>query len=206
MWRKSLAPHREYMKKYQAPAGPLKLEHLVGSYVVRCVEAEEYRRKDDPVMSLGIVPARSAHGTTAAFDFSLMRETMLLALSDDALHLLRQEVEVDFDEEEDDDRNADDSDDNSYSGSGPQKRKKNASHATQFPIKRRLGETPNPNRVYLQWAGREAGEDVIAVDSDNEHIGYLDFDASKASARGSIPLSVGFWEGGNPVRDPQDCR
>jgi hypothetical protein len=176
-WQRALQPHREYIKNRQVPAGPLKLEHLTGSYVVRCEKMEDYCG-DGEVITLDIVQPCNAHGATAAFDFRLVEGTILLALSNDALQLLRQDLEVGSDEEVDPD--SDDSD--GYAG--PRKRKAKGTHTAQGPIKRRLGETPKSHRVYLQWAGRDPGTGEIQLDTDNEHTGYLDFDASKASAQG----------------------
>lgn len=170
-WQRALQPHLEYMKNRQVAAGPLNLDSLTGSYIVQCEMTEEYC-DDGMVMTLNIVQPHNAYGTTAAFDFGLVKGIMLLALSDDALHLLRQDLEVD----------PDDSDFDSYES--PRKRKAEGTHPAHGPIKRRLGESPKPNRVYLQWAGREPGEGVIQLDTRNEHTGYLDFDASKASAQG----------------------
>lgn len=176
-WQHALQPHHEYMKNRQVPAGPLKLDQLTGSYVVRCEKMEDEGGSGE-VRTLSIVQPCNVHGATAAFDFGLVEGTMLLALSDDALQLLRQDVEVDSDEEDDVD-----SDDLDGYG-GPRKRQRKATHTAQGPIKRRLGETPKSNRVYLQWAGRESGEGEIQLDTENSHTGYLDFDASKASAQG----------------------
>lgn len=171
-----LQPHREYMKNHHAAAGPLSLDNLAGSYIVQSETAEEYRR-DDEAMTLDIIPPDNAHGTVATFNLGLVEGTMLLALSDDALHLLRQDVGYD----------PEDSDGDDYDGYGnKRKRKAEGTHAGQGPIKRRLGASPKPNRVYFQWAGRDTGERVIQLDYDNKHYGYLDFDVSKAHAKGQF--------------------
>jgi hypothetical protein len=178
-WQHALQPHREYMKNRQVPAGPLKLAQLTGSYVVRCEKIEDYCG-DGEVMTLDIAQPCNAHEATAAFDFRLVEGTMLLASSDDALHLLRQGLEVGSDEEVDPD--SDNSDFDGYAG--PRKRKTKGTHTAQGPIKRRLGESPVPNRVYVQWAGRDPGTGETQLDTNNEHTGHLDFDASKAFAQG----------------------
>jgi hypothetical protein len=178
-WRRALQPHREYMKNRQLATGPLKLDSLTGSYIVHCEEAEGYC-DDGTVMTLDVVQLYNAYGATAAFDFGLIEGTMLLALSDDALHLLRQGLEVDPDEAVDPDSH--DSDFDRYAS--PRKRKAEGTHTAEGLIKRRLGELPKPSRVYLQWAGRTPGTGEIQLDTENEHTGYLDFDASKASAQG----------------------
>jgi hypothetical protein len=102
---------------------------------------------------------------------------MLLALSDDALHRLRDEQppELTYYEEEEEDES---------DGYGSNSKKCKASEPSGGQaIRRRLGETPVPNRVYLQWGGRVVDAE-IEVDQGDEHTGYLDFDASKATARG----------------------
>jgi hypothetical protein len=185
-WQRALQPHREYMKNRQVPAGPLKLDHLTGSYVVRCEKMEDYGGDCD-VMTLDIAQPCNAHGVTAAFVFRFVEGTILLALSDDELQLLRQDLEADSDEEAD--PNSDDSD--GYAG--PRKRTAKATHTGQGRIKRRLGETPKPNRVYLQWAGRVLGTGEIELET-NKHTGYLDFDASKASAQGLLAYPEFFGD------------
>src|SRR5437764_10122621 len=99
-WQRALQPHREYMKNRQVPPGPLKLDHLTGSYVVRCEKMEDYGGDCD-VMTLDIAQPCNAHGVTAAFVFRFVEGTILLALSDDELQLLRQDLEADSDEEAD---------------------------------------------------------------------------------------------------------
>jgi hypothetical protein len=180
-WQRALRPHHEYMKNHQVPTSPLKLDHLPGSYVVRLEKMENYC-SDGKVMTLDIAQPCNAHGTMAAFDFGLVEGTMLLALSGDALHLLMQDLEVCSDEEVGQD----------YASSG--KRTAQGPHRAQGPIKRRLGETPKSNRVYLQWAGRDPGTGEIQLDTANEHTGYLDFDASKASAEGVLAYPSFFGD------------
>ena len=172
-WRQALQPHREYMKNLQVTAGPLSLDNLTGSYIVQCEMAEEYC-DEGTVMTLDIVQPINAYGTTAAFDFGFVEGTLLLALSDDALHLLKQDQEVDS--------YSDDSEFDGYASS--RKRKAEGTQRAEGPTKRRLGESPKPNRLYLQWAGRETGGGEIQLNTDNMHTGYLDFGASKASAQG----------------------
>ncbi|KAF7165482.1 hypothetical protein CNMCM5623_009604 [Aspergillus felis] len=128
-------------------------------------------------LTLEIQKPASANGVVAAFNLGLIEGTMLLALSNDALHRLREEQppELTYYEEEEEDES------DSY-GSNSKKRKASGSPGRQA-IRRRLGETPKPNRVYLQWGGRMVDAE-IEVDEGDEHTGYLDFDASKAIARG----------------------
>lgn len=183
-WQRALRPHHGYMKNRQNPSGPLTLDQLAGSYVVRC-EGMDGEVDDGDVMTLDIVQPCNSHGGTAAFDIKVIQGTMLLALSDDALHRLKQDLEVDSEDEVDMDS----------SSPGPQKRKAQGTHPTPAPIKRRLGESPKPNRVYLQWAGRGAGMGEIQVHTANEHTGYLDFDETRASARGVL-ASPDHFRGG----------
>ncbi|GIJ82271.1 hypothetical protein Asppvi_000777 [Aspergillus pseudoviridinutans] len=176
-WHKALQPHRDYMKSYRPPAGPLKLDDLVGSYSILCEAIDEHLGNYHDDLTLEIQKPASANGVVAAFNLGLIEGTMLLAFSDDALHRLRKEQppELTYYEEEEEDES------DSY-GSNSKKRKASGSPGGQA-IRRRLGETPKPNRVYLQWGGRMVDAE-IEVDEGDEHTGYLDFDASKAIARG----------------------
>ncbi|GIK03557.1 hypothetical protein Aspvir_007629 [Aspergillus viridinutans] len=176
-WHKALQPHRDYMKRYRPPAGPLTLDDLVGSYSILCEAIDDHLGNYHCDLTLEIQKPASANGVVAAFNLGLVEGTMLLALSDDALHRLREEQppELAYYEEEEEDES-----DGFESNS--KKRKASGSSGGQA-IRRRLGEPPKPNRVYLQWGGRVV-EAEIEVDEGNEHTGYLDFDASKATARG----------------------
>jgi hypothetical protein len=176
-WHEALQPHRDYMKSYRPAAGPLKLEDLAGSYIILCEAIDEHMGNGECDLALEIQKPASANGVVAAFNLGLVEGTMLLALSDDALHRLREEQppELTYSEEEGEDES------DGYE-SNSRKRKASESSGGQA-IRRRLGETPKPNRVYLQWGGRVVDAE-IEVDEGNEHTGYLDFDASKATARG----------------------
>ncbi|GFF28930.1 hypothetical protein IFM61606_00411 [Aspergillus udagawae] len=182
-WHKALQPHRDYMKSYRPPAGPLKLDDLVGSYSILCEAIDEHLGNYHDDLTLEIQKPASANGVVAAFNLGLIEGTMLLALSDDALHRLREEQppELAYHEEEEEEEDDDEDESDSY-GSNSKKRKASGSPGGQA-IRRRLGETPKPNRVYLQWGGRMVDAE-IEVDEGDEHTGYLDFDASKATARG----------------------
>lgn len=178
-WQQTLRPHREYVRRNQTVNGPLKLDDIGGSYIVRCDKIMEDYTLDD-VMTFDIVNPRSPLGTTAAFHFGIFEGTMLLAMSKDSLQMLRQEMEVDSDEDTD----QEDSDDLSTNGNlGSRKRVAKGAHAAPGSVKRRPGMTPKPNHIYLQWAGRETGEGEIQLDID-DHTGYLDFDETKLTAKG----------------------
>lgn len=42
-----------------------------------------------------------------------------------------------------------------------------------------------PNRLYLQWARRQIlGDEKVQLDYVNKHVGYIDVDESKLSAKG----------------------
>lgn len=180
-WQHTLQRHHEYARRHRVPDGPLKLDDLTGSYIVRCDKiVEEYT--PDEVMTLDISKPRNPLGTEAAFYFGIVEGTMLLALSENLLQMLRQDVEV----ERDEDTNLDEDGLQAgvYGNSGSRKRVADGAHAVQRSIKHRRGETPKTNRIYLQWAGRETGEGEIQLDTDNEQNGYLDVDESKLSAKG----------------------
>ncbi|RHZ72924.1 hypothetical protein CDV55_105534 [Aspergillus turcosus] len=176
-WHEALQPHRDYMQSYRPPAGPLKLDDLVGSYIILCEAIDEHMGNGNCDLTLEIQKPASANGVVATFNLGLVEGTMLLALSDDALHRLREEQPPELAYYEDEEE-----DDSDGYGSNSKKRKASDSSGGQA-IRRRLGETPKPNRVYLQWGGRVVDAE-IEVDEGNEHTGYLDFDASMATARG----------------------
>jgi hypothetical protein len=189
-WQQTLQPHHEYVRRHRVPDSPLQVDDLTGSYVVRCDKiAEEYARGE--VMTLDIVKPRNSLSTEAAFYFGIVEGTMLLAMSEDSLEMLRQDVEVDSDE--DTDQDSDNLGTGVHGNSGSRKRMAKGTGAAPGSIKRRLGATLKANRIYLRWAGRETGEGEIQLDTDNEHTGYLDFDESKLSAKAvfSFPAMFG---------------
>ena len=148
--------------------------------------------------TLDIAKPRNSVGTEAAFHFGVVEGTMLLAMSDDSLEMLRQDEEQDFDEDfdkdfdedsdEDSDEGRDRDSDNIRMGlhgnSGSRKGIAKGALSVSGSSGRRLGATPQANRIYLQWVGRETGEGEIQVDTDNRHTGYCDFEESKLSAKG----------------------
>ncbi|XHF98808.1 hypothetical protein AWENTII_002345 [Aspergillus wentii] len=125
-------------------------------------------------MTLDILPATNANGTTAQFRMALVEGTMLLALSNYALEKLRHDMAVDPEESD----SYDEWDSDGYNG-----KRKAKGPAGGPPIKRRLGVAPKPNRVHLHWAGR-APEADIEIGQEEKHTGFLDFDASKATVHG----------------------
>jgi hypothetical protein len=195
-WQHILQRHHEYARRRRVPDGLLKLDDLTGSYIVQCNEIVE-RYAPNEVMTLDISKPRNPHGTEAAFYFGFLEGTMLLAISENLLQMLRQDAEVDSDEDADSGEDADPDEDGLqtgvYGNSGSRKRRADGAHAVQRSIKRKLGETPKINRIYLQRAGRETGESEIQLDTDNEHTGYLDVDESKLSAKRSVLSPFLVW-------------
>lgn len=92
-WRRTVKAHHEYMRAYATSSGPLKLEHLTGSYLVKSDLLEDYRNQPGPIL-LDVLQQKNPHGTTAALDMGLREGTALLALSTDPLEALRQDIEV----------------------------------------------------------------------------------------------------------------
>jgi len=189
-WRRILQRHHEYVKEHRILDGLPRLEDLTGSYIVRCDKiTEEYA--PGKVMTLDIAKPRNSTGTEAAFHFGIVEGTMLLAISEDSLEMLRQDVELDSDEDA-----SQDSDNiwmRTQGNPGSQKRKGMGVRLGPGSAKRKLGATPNANRIYLQWAGRETGEGEIELDTDNKNTGYLDFEESRVSANAvfSYPAMFG---------------
>lgn len=190
-----LGPHSKYMETYMPPPPALQIDHIVGEDIVKCVELDDVSYFSSSLsggtiklrpMSLHIHPpsARSSHGVMAAFDFDTLEGTMLLGMSDDAVQRLREDVDdikdTDWYGDYGSDSDSDSDSDNPYS-----RKRKVKNHPSHQPTKRRLGETPRPNRVYPQWAGRQS-DGEIEVDERNENTGYLDFSGNRASAQGEF--------------------
>lgn len=194
-WKFSLPAHHAYLENYQPPSGLLDLDRLVGKYIVRCDKLDDYATStkamsiEASTKTMHIHPRseRSARGLVAAFDFDMIAGTMLLGNSDDAVHQLSQDM---YDSSDGDWSECYDSDlDGDLSDSRKRKAK---NESISRPIKRRLGEAPRPNRVYLLWGGRETGEGEIQVDTANGQSGYLDFDEQTATAQGQFSYPTFF--------------
>lgn len=193
-----MSPHKEYSKRHQPHTGTLKMEHVVGSYIVECsrIASERYGDAHDIHMSLDIHSPASSSGCKAAFNLDPVEGTMLMALSEDAVEKFRVETEQaekdseygsEFDEQE-----------ATYELPGlsaPLKRKATGQpSANKLAIKRRLGETPRPNRIHFRWRGRETGESEIVIDNKDRHIGHLDFSSDGLTAEGVLANPVYFGE------------
>jgi hypothetical protein len=121
-WQRALRHHHQYLQNYQPPHGPLDLGRLSGQYLVESEQMycdgykeddldyyyEDEARDDTAQQILHIHPPseRSFHGVMAAFEFGLVRGTMLLAMSEDAVHQLEQDVDRRSDCDVSDDENA----------------------------------------------------------------------------------------------------
>ncbi|KAB5558225.1 hypothetical protein GE09DRAFT_1221354 [Coniochaeta sp. 2T2.1] len=203
-WERISEPHRQYVARKTPGFGPLRLEDLPGSYIMRWDgEGGEYSYPYDPrdALRLDILEKTSAHGVKAAFKTGLWEGIMLLGMSRRSVELLREEQPKDGDDEEEDE---DEDKENPFSRSDlhgaamtGQKRQL-GSVSDPWGVKATMakrqktepGSTPassNPNRVYLQFVCKEVNG-YPDVDGNNEHIGWLDFDASKLSAAGSMSM------------------
>ncbi|KAI3325347.1 hypothetical protein HD806DRAFT_552676 [Xylariaceae sp. AK1471] len=180
-----LKPHIDYVRAHRLlPSGPFTLDHLVGSYIIHCRRLkDEYRDCELGSMTLDIHAPTSTHGAVAAFNFGLVKGTMLLTTSEDSLERLRQEQPIraySSDEE-------DPADIAYYSKS--RKRKAAASRLPSVNnFKRRLGgdHTHKPGRFYLQWAGCRTGNSYLVLTEDHERTGHFDLDKSGMTARGQF--------------------
>ncbi|RDW76352.1 YchF/Obg family ATPase [Aspergillus mulundensis] len=174
-------PHKDFMSTFTTSPGPLTLNDLTGSFLAHCPKIDEdWDHKD---LELHIQPPSSsdAHGVVAAFHFGVMHGTMLLALSEDALHTFAEEMAHD-----DPDDDTTDSE-NEWAGcyNGNKRKAKTMSASQPQAIRRRLGEMPKPNRVYFRWAGMQEDTGDPEGHTENlENCGYLDFEPSKAVGRG----------------------
>ncbi|KAH6692222.1 hypothetical protein F5X68DRAFT_187925 [Plectosphaerella plurivora] len=145
-----------------------KLAACAGSYVVRCKDIYGNR----PPFTMDItVPTVGRYVTAAAFDFGIMKGTMLLSLSEDALSAVlkgREPYVTDkwFPPGHEKDDSVDDSDDDSEEDdfdshtSVPRKRKASSSlHASRQAKKVTTTKTNDvSHRVYFKFRGREEGE------------------------------------------------
>ncbi|KAI1359787.1 hypothetical protein F5Y08DRAFT_344333 [Xylaria arbuscula] len=180
-----IKPHTDYAReKRPAQSGPFTLNHLVGSYMVKCSKLEdEYRNCEVYRMTLDIHAPTSSLGAVAAFNFGILEGTMLLASSEDSLERFREEQAACSDYE---DKEVSDLESHTTSG----KRKHKGSQGTSIkPFKRRLGggeESRNPNRFYLLWAGCETGTGELVLDGDDERTGHFDIDKSGITAQGQF--------------------
>ncbi|KAI0427475.1 hypothetical protein F5Y09DRAFT_333347 [Xylaria sp. FL1042] len=178
-----LKPHIDYARAHRpSPSGPFTLNHLVGSYLMQCRQVEDDYGAVIGTMTLDIHTPTSTHGTVAAFNFSIIEGTMLLASSEESLERLREEQAVRSSDEE-----GELTDSEYNSGWGKRKattlRKTGTKH-----FKRRLGgdSSKNPGRFYLQWAGCEIGTAKLILDEDHERTGHFDLDKTGMTARGQM--------------------
>lgn len=74
LWHEALEPHRDYMKSYRPPAGPLKLDDLVGSYTILCKAIDQWLGNYHCDLTLEIQKPASANGVLAAFNLGLVEE------------------------------------------------------------------------------------------------------------------------------------
>lgn len=205
-WNEAIEPHLMYKVGYNPPTGPLTLEGIVGSYIVMCETIQNGWDTID-ALTLDICKPDEPDTTLAAFDFGPLEGTMLLAMSEDAVHKRRQILDATPEDSEGE---------GEYDVYGEPLA---AEHPPTPPkprlaINRRLGEAPRPGRVYLNWAGRETGEGEIEVSyDDSPHDGYLDFNESRLTAQGvlrnisfigkEVELSL-FKVADTPSKEPEE--
>ncbi|EJT73774.1 hypothetical protein GGTG_07630 [Gaeumannomyces tritici R3-111a-1] len=95
-------PHKDFTATYKPTPGPLTLDDLVGRWEVKDSEPLVQPYGDDE-MFMEITKATSAHGAAGRFSFGLVEGALLLAMSEDSLHKLKDELE----DSEDDGEEAD---------------------------------------------------------------------------------------------------
>ncbi|KAL2833513.1 hypothetical protein BJY01DRAFT_253477 [Aspergillus pseudoustus] len=181
-WR----PHTAFMATYRSTSGPLTLDDLKGSYMVRCDKlSEKYNCQN---MRIEIQPPTNPLGVVAAFDFDILSGTMLLSLSEDSLHAFAEELSVDPDSEPD--SGVDD-------WSEPTQKRKRTGDDGNNPnriIRRRLGEAPKPNRVYFRWAGASVPENELDGPMDElDDRGYLDFSPDNKAVAYGVWIYLTFF-------------
>ncbi|KAK3681256.1 hypothetical protein B0T22DRAFT_485348 [Podospora appendiculata] len=93
-------PHHEFVARQKSGAAKpevFTLDQLVGSYVVRWdgKDGANYSDQVNNQLTLDVFPAKSTHGVTASFSFGFFEGTMLLALSQREVVLLRDEQKKD---------------------------------------------------------------------------------------------------------------
>ena len=155
-WEEASKPHRDYIASRKPQPGPLTLQDLTGSWIVR--GEKELAFAERGVLSLDVFPVKSAHGVVASFDFDSLSGTMLLGLSRRSVDLLREEQpKGDSDEEPADD--LDESTQASFTGStaaGPStSRGRLVGTGSSVGQKRELGGVADPWGVQAAMAKRQ---------------------------------------------------
>lgn len=114
---------------------------------------------------------------------------MLLALSEDALEKLQEEVE----EAEKDSEYGSEEDELEMMPSGlldssaSSKRKATGqSGDSRQAVKKRMGKALRPNRIYFRWRGRQPGTGEIETTQEDRHLGHFDFKNSGLTGQGVI--------------------
>ncbi|KAH6838554.1 hypothetical protein B0I37DRAFT_449616 [Chaetomium sp. MPI-CAGE-AT-0009] len=105
-WDRRCKGHYELLAKQQGGPALINLQQLPGSYVIRW-HGENGDCHNDPshdggVMKMNIFHPKSPHGVKASFFFGQFEGVMLLAMSREAVALLRDAQPKDYDEEEED--------------------------------------------------------------------------------------------------------
>lgn len=212
-WEENMEAHKQYLARRQSKEGdvdgedeqskPFDLSRLAGSYVIRCdgiLDGWDTEHTGDTLtMDIAVAPS-SADMLVAAYNLGIIRGTMTLSLSDDALKQLfdpepedsedsesDEEDENNEDKEDDEDKRDDEDGIDTEELTSGKKRKaslqqgEDEDSSLQQPAKKRKTATePTPSRrVYLRLEGYETGE------GEELHVpdpGYIDFTSNDCIA------------------------
>ncbi|KAK1830419.1 hypothetical protein QBC39DRAFT_353956 [Podospora conica] len=197
-WREALYPHFQYLRERLVhPQGPFCVNHLVGSWLVKCPRLEAEWGGKPGKMTLDIVDQPlSEHGVLAAMDLALFRGTMLIAPDSGKLGKLSDALSA---------YTSDDEARLPHGGYMVKKSSRAAGHKPPRVSDNRVSEVePGLGRVVLHWMGRQVGEGDVEIDEDeeNRNMGQLDLDlANRAAGRGTFVypaffgrnIPVEFW-------------
>ncbi|PNP46753.1 hypothetical protein TGAMA5MH_01704 [Trichoderma gamsii] len=212
-WDENMEAHKQYIARTQSKNGntdgedgeskPLDLSRLAGSYVIRCdaiLDGWDTENTGD-TLTMDVAVAPSSNGMlVAAYNLGIIRGTMTLSLSDDALKevfdpedeesedsVSDEEDENNEDEEDDEDKKDDEDGSDTEQPTSGKKRKaslqqeEDEDSSLQQPAKKlKTATEPTPSRrVYLRLEGYETGngEELHVPDP-----GYIDFTSNDCIA------------------------
>ncbi|KAL7946097.1 hypothetical protein V8C42DRAFT_322465 [Trichoderma barbatum] len=199
-WEQELERHQKYVAKMQSKGASkgvnkrpkaFNLDRCQGSYIIQCDETAD----NWPELIQGrtaTLDISSGKGQTlrAAYDFGLIKGTMILSLSEDTLQAVVGEAsttpKASF-RNEDNEAEDDEGDFDLHDFSSGKKRKlgkaslaqTTGSAALQHANAKRRKTTPLPSRrVYFWFRGRETGEGEIFYEPEPGHIDFMSDDCA----------------------------
>lgn len=194
-WTEALGEHFQYLQdRLVPPLGPFCVNHLVGSWLVKCPRIEAEWGGKPGAMTLDITDQLlSEHGVLAAIDMALFRGTMLIAPGKDRLVRLSDAMSAYTSEDE-----------ARLPRGGYMVTKRRRAAGTKPPkvYDNRVPDlAPGLGRGMLHWVGRQVGEGDVEVDEDedNRNTGVLDLDMVNRAVGGGTFVYPAFFGRDVPV-------